>query len=163
MDEQGRVVGYSDRKPITEIEGVRYTHAAGFIDKFGNPANVDYLETKSGERYNNSGTKLSKNLRKANIGSFWVDENNKLYTEDKNPVIANNKHVGMDDEGNALIDNVKVKKFSEFDDKMKAAEVLESENSDTSLEAQLKAAGIGGQDKSANSVLDRLKAKKNQA
>ena len=42
---------------------------------------------------------------------------------------------------------------------MKAAEMLESENSDTSLAAQLKAAGIGEQSSSANSVLDRIKAK----
>ncbi len=42
---------------------------------------------------------------------------------------------------------------------MKAAEILESEDSDTSLQAQLKAAGIGAQDNSANSVLDRIKAK----
>jgi len=46
-----------------------------------------------------------------------------------------------------------------FDDKMKAAEVLDSENSDNSLEAKLKEAGIGGQDNNANSVLERLKAK----
>ena len=42
---------------------------------------------------------------------------------------------------------------------MKAAEVLESENSDTSLEAKLKEAGIGANDNNANSVLERLKAK----
>ena len=42
---------------------------------------------------------------------------------------------------------------------MKAAELLESEDSDSSLQAQLKAAGIGSQDNSANSVLERLKAK----
>ena len=42
---------------------------------------------------------------------------------------------------------------------MKAAELLESENSDNSLAAQLKEAGIGGSDNSANSVLERLKAK----
>ena len=42
---------------------------------------------------------------------------------------------------------------------MKAGEILESENSDSSLTAQLKAAGIGSQENSANSVLDRIKAK----
>jgi phage shock protein A len=56
------------------------------------------------------------------------------------------------------LERIKAKQ-QKFDDKMKAAELLESENSDTSLQAQLKAAGIGSQDNSANSVLDRLKAK----
>ena len=56
------------------------------------------------------------------------------------------------------LERIKTKQ-QKFDDKMKAAEVLESENSDNSLEAQLKAAGIGSQDSNANSVLDRIKAK----
>jgi phage shock protein A len=56
------------------------------------------------------------------------------------------------------LERIKAKQ-QKFDDKMKAAEVLESEDSDTSLAAQLKAAGIGSQDSSANSVLDRIKAK----
>jgi phage shock protein A len=56
------------------------------------------------------------------------------------------------------LERIKAKQ-QKFDDQMKAAEVLESENSDNSLAAQLKEAGIGGTDTSANSVLDRLKAK----
>lgn len=56
------------------------------------------------------------------------------------------------------LERIKAKQ-QQFDDKMKAAEVLESEGSDNSLEAQLKAAGIGAADNNANSVLDRLKAK----
>jgi len=56
------------------------------------------------------------------------------------------------------LERIKAKQ-QKFDDKMKAAEVLESENSDTSLAAQLKAAGIGEQNSNANSVLDRIKAK----
>ncbi|MFB1000861.1 MAG: PspA/IM30 family protein, partial [Colwellia sp.] len=56
------------------------------------------------------------------------------------------------------LERIKAKQ-QKFDDQMKAAEVLESENSDNSLAAQLKEAGIGGADNSANSVLDRLKAK----
>ena len=56
------------------------------------------------------------------------------------------------------LERIKAKQ-QKFDDKMKAAELLESEDSDVSLQAQLKAAGIGGQDNSANSVLDRLRAK----
>ncbi len=51
-------------------------------------------------------------------------------------------------------------KQKDFDDKLKAAEILDSENSDTSLEAKMKQAGIGEQTSSANSVLDRIKAKK---
>jgi len=46
-----------------------------------------------------------------------------------------------------------------FDDKLKAAEQLESENADTSLQSKLKEAGIGEQQASAQSVLDRLKNK----
>lgn len=46
-----------------------------------------------------------------------------------------------------------------FDDKLKAAEQLESENTDTSLQNKLKEAGIGAQQSSAQSILDRLKAK----
>ena len=56
------------------------------------------------------------------------------------------------------LERIKAKQ-QKFDDQMKAAEVLESENSDASLEAKLKAAGIGGTENSANSVLERLKAK----
>lgn len=56
------------------------------------------------------------------------------------------------------LERIKAKQ-QKFDDKMRAAELLESENSDSSLEAQLKEAGIGSTDASANSVLDRIKAK----
>jgi phage shock protein A len=56
------------------------------------------------------------------------------------------------------LERIKAKQ-QKFDDKMKAAEILESENSDSSLTAQLKAAGIGSQENSANSVLERIKAK----
>jgi len=52
------------------------------------------------------------------------------------------------------------KKQKDFDDKLKAAEILDAENSDTSLEAKMKQAGIGEQASSASSVLDRIKAKK---
>ncbi len=51
-------------------------------------------------------------------------------------------------------------KQKNFDDKLHAAEILDSENSDTSLDTRMKQAGIGGNISSANSVLDRLKAKK---
>ncbi len=57
------------------------------------------------------------------------------------------------------LERIKAKQ-QKFDDQMKAAELLESEDSDNSLKAQLKAAGIGDSDASANSVLERLKAKK---
>lgn len=56
------------------------------------------------------------------------------------------------------LERIKAKQ-QKFDDQMKAAEVLESENSDTSLASKLKEAGIGATDASASSVLDRLKAK----
>jgi phage shock protein A len=56
------------------------------------------------------------------------------------------------------LERIKAKQ-QKFDDKMKAAELLESENSDNSLAAQLKEAGIGATDNNANSVLERLKAK----
>lgn len=56
------------------------------------------------------------------------------------------------------LERIKAKQ-QKFDDQLKAAEVLESENSDNSLEAKLKAAGISGNENSANSVLERLKAK----
>lgn len=58
------------------------------------------------------------------------------------------------------LERIKAKQ-QQFDDKMKAAELLESEDSDNSLEAKLKAAGIGATDNNANSVLERLKAKQN--
>lgn len=50
-------------------------------------------------------------------------------------------------------------KQANFDDKLKAAEQLEAEDSDTSLKAKLQQAGIGAQQSSAQSVLDRLKNK----
>ncbi len=60
------------------------------------------------------------------------------------------------------LERIKAKQ-QKFDDQMKAAEVLEAESGDSALEAQLKAAGIGGTDTSASSVLDRIKAKQNNA
>jgi len=46
-----------------------------------------------------------------------------------------------------------------FDDKLKAAEQLDAENSDTSLQSKLQEAGIGAQQSSAQSILERLKTK----
>ncbi|WP_354622982.1 PspA/IM30 family protein [Psychromonas sp. MME2] len=46
-----------------------------------------------------------------------------------------------------------------YDDKLKAAEQLASENTDTSLQNKLKEAGIGAQQSNAQSILNRLKAK----
>jgi phage shock protein A len=51
------------------------------------------------------------------------------------------------------------KKQANFDDQLKAAEQLETENGDSSLKAKLQDAGIGAQQSSAQSILDRLKAK----
>ena len=56
------------------------------------------------------------------------------------------------------LERIKAKQ-QKFDDQMKAAEVLESENSDSSLAAKLKEAGIGESDSNANSILERIKAK----
>ena len=56
------------------------------------------------------------------------------------------------------LERIKAKQ-QKFDDQLKAAEVLESENSDSSLEARLKEAGIGSTSNDADSVLERLKAK----
>ncbi|MGB5143125.1 MAG: PspA/IM30 family protein, partial [Shewanella indica] len=47
----------------------------------------------------------------------------------------------------------------QFDDRLKAAENLEAENSDQSLKAKLAEAGIGEQKSNASDVLERLKAK----
>ena len=49
-----------------------------------------------------------------------------------------------------------------FDDKLKAAEQLESENSDTSLKSKLQSAGIGAQQSNAQSILARLKTNKGE-
>ncbi len=57
------------------------------------------------------------------------------------------------------LERIKAKQ-QKFDDQLNAAEQLENETGDGSLEAQLAAAGIGEQASSANSVLERLKAKK---
>ncbi|WP_094752642.1 PspA/IM30 family protein [Psychromonas sp. CD1] len=46
-----------------------------------------------------------------------------------------------------------------FDDQLKAAEQLESEDTDQSLKNKLKEAGIGEKTSSAQSILDRLKTK----
>jgi len=51
------------------------------------------------------------------------------------------------------------KKQAMFDDKLQAAEQLDSESSDKSLKNKLQDAGIGAQKNSAQSVLDRLKNK----
>ena len=52
-------------------------------------------------------------------------------------------------------------KQQDFDDRMLAADELQAEGSDQSLKAKLAEAGIGQQQSSANSVLERLKAKQN--
>ena len=46
-----------------------------------------------------------------------------------------------------------------FDDKLKAAEELDAESGDDSLKSKLKQAGIGSQQSSAQSILERLKTK----
>jgi phage shock protein A len=56
------------------------------------------------------------------------------------------------------LERIKAKQ-QKFDDQMKAAELLESESSDGSLAAKLKEAGIVDTDSSANSILERIKAK----
>jgi len=56
------------------------------------------------------------------------------------------------------LERIKAKQQN-FDDKMVAAEALEAEGSDKSLRDKLAQAGIGEQQASANSVLERLKAK----
>jgi phage shock protein A len=52
------------------------------------------------------------------------------------------------------------KKQQDFDDKLKAGEALEAENSDKSLQDRMAAAGIGEPQTSGASVLERIKAKK---
>jgi phage shock protein A len=56
------------------------------------------------------------------------------------------------------LERIKAKQQN-FDDRIKAAEALEAEGSDKSLRDKLAQAGIGEQQASANSVLERLKAK----
>jgi len=46
-----------------------------------------------------------------------------------------------------------------FDDKLKAAEQLNAEGSDSSLQSKMQKAGIGAKQSSAQSILDRLKTK----
>ncbi len=55
------------------------------------------------------------------------------------------------------LERIKKRQQDNFD-RLAAAEQLESDNSDRGLEDRMKAAGIGEQDKNANSVLDRIKA-----
>ncbi|RLV60565.1 PspA/IM30 family protein [Parashewanella curva] len=57
------------------------------------------------------------------------------------------------------LERIKAKQ-QQFDDKLKAAETLENENSDKSLQAKLAEAGIGEKTSDANAVLERLKARK---
>ena len=57
------------------------------------------------------------------------------------------------------LERIKQRQQNTFD-RLAAAEQLESENSDKSLEERMKAAGIGdSNEQSANLVLDRIKAK----
>ena len=57
------------------------------------------------------------------------------------------------------LERIKKRQQDNFD-KMSAAEALMEEDSDKGLEDRMKAAGIGEQKTSANSVLDRIKANK---
>ncbi len=52
------------------------------------------------------------------------------------------------------------RKQKDFDDKLKAAEVLDAENADFSLDEKMRKAGIGPQTTTASNVLERIKAKK---
>jgi len=57
------------------------------------------------------------------------------------------------------LERIKERQQNTFD-RLAAAEQLEAENSDKGLDEKMKAAGIGGgDDKSANAVLDRIKAR----
>lgn len=56
------------------------------------------------------------------------------------------------------LERIKAKQAN-FDDRLKAAEELDAEGSDKSLQDKLQKAGIGAQQTSASSVLERLKAK----
>ncbi len=55
------------------------------------------------------------------------------------------------------LERIKKRQQNTFD-RLAAAEELEAENSDKSLEQRMQAAGIGAEKKSASSVLDRIKA-----
>ena len=57
------------------------------------------------------------------------------------------------------LERIKQRQQDNFD-KMSAAEALMEEDSDKGLEDRMRAAGIGEQKTSANSVLDRIKANK---
>jgi len=57
------------------------------------------------------------------------------------------------------LDRIKQRQQDTFD-RLAAAETLEDENSDKGLQDKMRDAGIGEQAKSANSVLDRIKAAK---
>ena len=57
------------------------------------------------------------------------------------------------------LDRIKKRQQDNFD-RLAAAEQLEADNSDKGLEDRMKAAGIGEQKSSANSVLDRIKSKR---
>ncbi|WP_025820856.1 PspA/IM30 family protein [Shewanella marina] len=57
------------------------------------------------------------------------------------------------------LERIKAKQ-QQFDDRLKAAETLEGENSEQSLQSKLSQAGIGEQKSNANAVLDRIKARK---
>lgn len=76
----------------------------------------------------------------ASISSSFADSNSKLMNAKES------------------LERIKARQQA-FDDKLKAAETLEADNSDNSLQAKLQAAGIGETKQSAQSVLDRLKAK----
>ena len=56
------------------------------------------------------------------------------------------------------LERIKKRQQDNFD-RLEAAEQLDADDSDTSLDAKMKAAGIGEQSSSASSVLDRIKAK----
>lgn len=68
---------------------------------------------------------------------------------------SNSKMLGAKDS----LERIKQRQQNTFD-RLSAAEELENENSDKGLEDKMKAAGIGEQSSSAQSVLDRIKANK---
>ncbi len=89
-----KVISIKTGKPIITPSGEVFANEKrGLSSVYGTPAKLDYLMTKDGRQFDETGTEVSKDaLIKSNIKEFYKDAQNRLYTEDLSPVLIKGQH-----------------------------------------------------------------------
>ncbi|MEL0637572.1 hypothetical protein V6259_12460, partial [Marinomonas sp. TI.3.20] len=84
----------------------------GWVNDKGVDTSFDYLETESGKRYNSKAklTKTGSLHRRANLGSFLFDDEDKVYTKKEKPVVVDSKHLKVKQNGSVVAGEATIKK-----------------------------------------------------